>query len=328
MPPASFTATIHALVGLVLGLAPVTAAIAQSYPQKPIKMISPFSAGSAPDALGRLVADRVSARLGQSITVENRPGAGTTIATKAAASADPDGYTLLQANAALIYGPAVYPNAGYDPLKSFAPVATLASWSHLLVAHPSVPARSLAELIAYMQSNPNQLGIGFTLGQPTQILAEIFKREAGAQISSVPYRQVSQLMADLLAGRIHAFFGAGSTLVSLVQQGKLKAIAYTGVSRYPALPYVPTVTEGGISQLMLNPSDWTGILAPAGTPSAAISALNAAINASLGSSDIAAGIAQQGGETMITQPGEFTAFLASEERKWPLLAKAAGMIPE
>jgi tripartite-type tricarboxylate transporter receptor subunit TctC len=315
-------------LGIAAGAVPVGATMAGTYPSKPIQIISPFSAGSAPDALARLVAQRMSERLGQNITVENRPGAGTTIATRAGASAEPDGYILLQVNAALAYGPVLYPNPGYDPLKSFAPVAPLASWSHVLAASANVPAGSLADLIAYAKANPNQLNIGFPLGQPPQVLAELLKAGSGAPLNSVPYRQVSQLMADLLGGRIQLFFGAGSGLVSLIQQGKLKALAYTGVARYPALPQVPTASEAGLPQLALNPSDWTGLLAPVGTPRDVIDTLSASVNVSLGSPDVRAAIARQGGEARIAQPQEFAAFLAAEVKKWPPLVRAAGMKSE
>ena len=316
------------VLGIAIATAPVGHTMAATYPSKPIQIISPFSAGSAPDALARLVAQRMSERLGQNITVENRPGAGTTIATKAGAGAAPDGYTLLQVNAALAYSPVLYPNPGYDPLKSFVPVAPLASWSHVLAVSASVPAGSIAELVAYAKANPNQLNIGFPLGQPPQVLAELFKLGSGAPLNSVPYRQVPQLVADLLGGRIQMFFGAGSGLVSLIQQGKLKALAYTGLARYPVLPQVPTASEAGLPQLALNPSDWTGILAPAGTPRDVIDTLSASVKASLGSPDVQAAIAQQGGEARIAQPEEFAAFLDAEINKWPPLVRAAGLKSE
>lgn len=315
-------------IGIVIVLMNAGDAAAQAYPHKPIKIISPVSAGSAPDALARIVTQRLSENLGQNVTIENRPGAGSTIATKAAAVADPDGYTLLQVSASLAYSPVLYPNVGYDALKSFTPVATIASWSHLLIVNPGVPAASLKELIAYAKANPNQLSIGFPLAQPPQILAEMLKLESGAPINSVPYRQISQLMADLLAGRIHAFFGTGAGVVSLIQQGKLKAIAYTGVTRYVGLPEVPTVIESGFPRLALNPSDWTGIVAPAGTPVAAINALNSAMKAILGSPEIKASIARHGGEARIVTPQEFATFLVGEQKKWPPLVKAAGLVAE
>jgi tripartite-type tricarboxylate transporter receptor subunit TctC len=155
-----------AVVVAGLGLAAASGAAADSYPSRPIKIISPFSAGSPPDAFGRLIAQQLSTSLGQSVVVENRPGAGTTLGTKAGATADPDGYTLVQVNAALTYAPVLYPNLGYDPVRSFVPVGLLASWTHVLTAHPSVPADTLVELIAYAKANPFQCGRTHAVDDP------------------------------------------------------------------------------------------------------------------------------------------------------------------
>jgi tripartite-type tricarboxylate transporter receptor subunit TctC len=283
-------------------------------------MISPFSAGAPPDVLGRLIGQKLSERFGYNITIDNRPGAGTTLATRAAAAADPDGYTLLQVNATLAYAPVLYPEPGYDPVKSFAPVATLATWSHFLFIAADVPANTVEELVAFAKLNPGKVNIGHPVGVPPQVLTEIFKTVSGAPFNSVPYRQAAQLRADLLAGRIQAYFSAGADLVAMVQQGKLKALAYTGVGRHPDLPQVPTVIEASLPQLALNPSDWTGIVAPAGTPPAVIGALSAAINESLHAPEVRANIARQGGTVKLTSPSEFAAFVAAEAKKWPPLA--------
>jgi tripartite-type tricarboxylate transporter receptor subunit TctC len=316
---------IAALLALVCA---IDVAAAQPYPAKPIKMISPFSAGGPPDVLGRLVGRKLSERFGINISIDNRPGAGTTLATRAAAAADPDGYTLLQVNATLAYAPVLYPEPGYDPVKSFAPVATLATWSHFLFVAADVPANTVEELVAFAKRNPGKVNIGHPVGTPPQVLAEIFKTISGAPFNSVPYRQAAQIRADLLAGRIQAYFSAGAELVALVQQGKLKALAYTGVGRHPDLPQVPTVIEAGLPQLALNPSDWTGIVAPAGSPPAVISALNAAINESLQAPEVRANIARQGGTVKLTSPSEFTAFVAAEAKKWPPLVTAAKLKAE
>lgn len=317
-----------ALLWLAASLFAIDSATAQQYPTRPIKIISPFGAGGAPDALVRPVAQQLATRFGQSVTIENRPGGGLTIATKAGATADPDGYTLLQVASALAYSTVLHPNAGYDPVKSFAPIATLASWSHFLVVPANIPAGSVQELIAYAKANPGQANVGFSLGGATQVLGEMFKTASGAPFNSVPYRQPPQIVADLLAGRIHVFFGAGAGLVSLIRQGKLKALAYTGVTRHPALPHVPTVIEIGLPQLALNPGDWTGLVAPAGTPTDVIDKLNAAINGTLKSPEVQASIALQGAEAKITSPQEFAAFLALEVKKWRPLVETAGMKPE
>jgi tripartite-type tricarboxylate transporter receptor subunit TctC len=311
------------MLALTCGAIAIDSANAEPYPARSIKIVSPFNPGGPPDALGRLVAQKLSERFGWNVVVENRPGAGTTIATRAAAHADPDGHTLLQVNATLVYAPVLYADPGYDPVKSFAPVATLATWSHLLVVPADVPANTIAELVAFAKANPDKANIAFPPGTPPQVLAEILKSASGAPFSAVPYRQLAPLRADLLAGRIQANFSAGADLVTMVRQGQLKALAYTGRERHADLPQVPTVIEAGLPQLALDPGDWTGIVAPAGTPPVVINALNAAINEILEVPEVRASIARQGGTVKRTTPSEFTAFVAAEAKKWPPLVTAA-----
>jgi tripartite-type tricarboxylate transporter receptor subunit TctC len=314
------------VTALVLVMSAVGAA-AQPYPTKPIRIISPFSAGSPPDALGRFVGQKLTERLGQAIIIENRPGAGTTLATKAGATAEPDGYTLLQVASTLAFASVLFPNPGYDPIKSFSPVAGLASWSLLLFVAPDIPATSVQALIGHAKANPGQVTIGVPLGSESHVLAETFKSLTGAPFNIIPYRQFSQLTADLMAGRIHALFNTSPALVSLVQEGKLKALAYTGATRSPALPQVPTVTEIGLPQLA-SIRVWLGIVAPAGTPPEAIKTLNTAINEILASSEAQATFAKLGWEPNIGSPQEFATFLVSEMEKWPSLAKEAGLKPD
>lgn len=312
------------LLGLILGMPAIDAA-AESYPSKPIKLISVGSPGSPPDMTARLIAEQLEDRLRQSVTVENRPGAGSTIATRAGAAADPDGHTLLQVNAALTYAPALYPNVGYDPIKSFAPVAALAGWSLLVVVSADVPANNVQELVAYAKANPGRLNVGYAIGQPPQILAELFKSVTGAPLNGVSYRQLSQLTADLVEGRIQVFFTVAPGVVSLIQQGRLKALAYCGTTRFAALPQVPTVIEAGLPQLALNPSDWVGIVAPARTPPQAIDKLNATINEALVSPKVKATFARLGWDTKIASPQEFATFIATEAKKWPTIIEKAGL---
>ena len=303
-------------------------AVAETFPSKPIRIISPFSAGSPPDAFGRLVAQQMSGTLGQSVVVENRPGAGTTIGTKAGAMADPDGYTLVQVNAALSYAPVLYPNAGYDPVKSFTPVALLASWTHVLVAHPSVAANTLQELIAYAKANPGKLNIGSPLGSPPHVLAEMLRMETGADFNDVPYRQNPQLITDLLAARLQLYFSAGEPIVSMIREGKVKAYASTGAARDPTLPNVPTMAEAGLSQLTVNPSDWTGLLAPVGTPPDLVAKLGAAANDAVDSAEVQALLKKLGWQGRRATPQEFMAFVAADAGKWPKVVKAAGLKAE
>jgi tripartite-type tricarboxylate transporter receptor subunit TctC len=311
-----------------LGFAAAGSADADTYPTKPIRIISPFSAGSPPDAFGRLIAQQLSASLGQSVVVENRPGAGTTIGTKAGAMADPDGYTLVQVNAALTYAPVMYPNPGYDPVKSFAPVAVLATWTHVLTAHSSVAANNLQELIAYAKANPGKLNMGFPLGNPPHVLSEMLRMETGADFNSIPYRQTPQLVTDFLAGRVQVYFNAGEPMATMIREGKIKAYAVTGASRDAHLPSVPTMAEAGLPTMTVSPSDWTGLLAPAGTPPAVIQKLNVAINEAVKSAETQAALTKLGWGSKLVTPQEFAAFVSADAAKWQPIVKAAGLKAE
>jgi tripartite-type tricarboxylate transporter receptor subunit TctC len=317
------------LVSVLVSVAMLTgaddSAVAQWLPSKPVKIISPFSAGSPPDTFARLIAQQLSVRLGQGIVIENRPGAGSTIATKAGAAADPDGYTLLQANAALSYANVIYPNAGYDPVRSFVPIALLATWTHVLVGQSGLAASSLPELITTARANPGKINIGFPLGTPPQILSEMLKMESRADLNSVPYRQTPQLVADLLAGRVDLYFSAGEPIFSLIRQGKVKAFAFASVKRDPGFPSVPTMAEAGLPRLTFEQSDWTGFLAPAGTPPNVVATLNAAINNVLISAATQEGLAKIGWMTKISTPQEFAAFVLGDAEKWPPIVKSAGL---
>src|SRR5438046_2336415 len=237
---------------------------AQTYPTKPIKMVVPYTPGSPVDVLARVVTQHVSARLGQTIVIDNRPGAGTTIGTKAAADAAPDGYTLLIAATSFIIAPTLYPKLEYDPIKSFAPVAMLAVSPQVLVVAPSVPAKTVPEFVAYAKANPGKLNFGFGLGTLPQILGESFKATTGTDIASIPYRGGAQAITDMLGGRIQMNFGTHATLLPLIREGKIRALAVTTETRAKDLPEVPTMIESGLPQLTVGFS--AGILAPAGPP--------------------------------------------------------------
>jgi tripartite-type tricarboxylate transporter receptor subunit TctC len=296
---------------------------ANDYPARPIRLIVPFIAGSPVDALARVVVQHVAPRLGQSFIIENQAGAGGTIGSRAVANAAPDGYSLLFALNGHVFG--LYANPGYDPVASFAPVATIAQWSHVLVVRPGFAAGSVQELIAYAKARPGTVTFGFGINTPPQILGETLKIVTGADIRSIPYRGGAQAIADMLGDRIDMNFGATSTLLPLIREGKLRAIAFTGAKRSPELPEVATIAEAGLPELTFDPDAWAGILAPAGTPAATVARLNAAINESLTSAELQAGLAKLGYEPKRTSPQEFAAFLAAEMRKWPPIVRAAGL---
>jgi tripartite-type tricarboxylate transporter receptor subunit TctC len=301
---------------------------AQTYPDKVIKIVVPFTPGSPVDVLGRVVAQQMSSRLGQSVIIENRPGAGTSIGAKAVATAEPNGYTLLLTGTNLAYLPELYPNLDFDPIRSFAPIATLTTWSHALVVPPSVPATTVAEFIAYARANPGKLNFGYGLGTTPQVLGEYFKVITGADINSVPYRGGAQAISDMLGDRIQMNFGTTATLLALIRERKVRALAYTGATRHPELPDIPTVIEAGIPQLAFNPDVCIGIFAPAGTPAAVIDKLNAATSDSLKSPETLTSFGKLGIEPKMSSPQDFAAFLVEEARKWPPIIKAAGVKAE
>ena len=305
----------------VLGLA--SPAAAQSYPNRVIRMITPFTPGSPVDVAARLLAQHLGANLGQNVIVDNRPGAGTTTGMKAAAMAEPDGYTLLFQSSSLVVAPAMYKNLDYDPLKSFAPVANIAWGSWVTVVPPSLPVRTVPEFIAYAKANPGKLNFGFGQGTAPQLVGEWLKVTNKLEIGSVPYRGGMQAVTDMLGGTIHLNIGTASTLVPLIQEGKLRAISVWGPARFPELPDVPTMMESGFPGLSLY--FWSGLWVPAGTPAAIVSRLNAETNAALRSPEMKASMDKLGIEATIGSPQDFAAFIADEAPKWARIVEASGV---
>jgi len=318
----AFAATL-----LALGLGPEIAG-AQDYPNQTIKLVVPFTAGGPVDSLGRVIAQHLSSRLGQSIIIENRTGGGTSIGAKAVAVAPPDGYTLLFMGPNVAYYPVLFPTLEFDPAKSLVPVATAVTWSHVMAVAPSIPAKNVAELVAYAKANPGKLAFGFGLATMPHILGETFRQATGIEILSVPYRGGEGARADLLGGRIHINIAPVPQLLPLIREGKIRPIAYSGPRRSPDLPDVPTMTESGLPQVGFNPDVWMGIFAPAGTPSAVVDKLNREINAVLKSDEMAPTLKRFGYEAKITTPAEFEVFFAAEILKWPPVLRAAGLKPQ
>ncbi len=320
---------LSALATTGFGLNAIGQATAQTYPNRAIKVIVPFPPGGPTDVMARLVADKLSSILGQSVIVESRPGgAGGTIGAKMVANADPDGYTLLLANVGtLTISPAIYKNLDYEPLKSFVPVALVASSPQVLVVNPKLAVNSLAELIAYVKSNPGTISYA-SPGSGTQphLLGELLKSIAGIDILHVPYRGSAPAITDLLAGQPQMMFDTMWSLLPHIEGGKLKPLVVTNEKRTPELPAVPTVIEAGFPQL--EAAVWAGIVAPAATPPAIIDKLNSAINDSLKLADTQASLKKLGTETKIGSPQNFAAFMAAETKKWAAVVKAAGIKPD
>ena len=310
---------------LVVGLAAFAAApaaFAADYPTRPIRMIAPFTPGSPVDVVARLLAQHLSTELKQSVVVENRPGAGTTIGMKAAALAEPDGYTLLFQSSSLVVAPAMYKNLDFDPLKSFTPVANVAWGSWVTVVPPSLPVHSPQELIAYAKTHPNTLNFGYGQGTAPQLVGEWFNKTNGLAIASVPYKGGMQAITDMLGGTIQLNIGTTSTLLPLIREGKIRAIAQWGKSRETDLPDVPTMIESGFPGLSLG--FWVGLWAPAGTPRPIVDELNRATNAALGSAPMKDSMARLGIAPSIGSVKDFEAFSADEAPRWAEIVKVSG----
>jgi tripartite-type tricarboxylate transporter receptor subunit TctC len=296
---------------------------AQSYPSRPIRMITPFTPGSPVDVAARLLAQHLGANLGQNVIVDNRPGAGTTLGMKAAALADPDGYTLLYQSSSLVVAPAMYKNLDYDPLKAVVPVANVASSHWVTVVPPSLPVRTVPEFIEYARAHPGTLNFGYGQGTAPQLVGEWLKVTNKLEIGSVPYRGGMQAITDMLGGTIHLNIGTASTLVPLIHEGKLRAISVWGPTRFPELPDTPTMIESGFPGLSL--WFWSGLWAPAGTPAAIVDKLNAAANAAMRSDEMKASMAKLGIEATIGTPQDFAVFIANEAPKWARIVEASGV---
>ena len=319
------------LLRLAAGVAALPAILrsapAQTYPSRSIRVIVPYIPGSPVDAAARVIVQQLQVRLGQSIIVENRPGAGTTIGTKAVAGAAPDGYTLLFNGDSMGYYPVLYPDLNFDPLKNLTPIATAVAWSHVMVISPTVPANTVAKLVAYAKANPGKLVFGFGLGTAPHILGEVFKTASGVDLNFIPYRGGEQARSDLLGGRVHINFAPLSNILPLIQDRKARPLAFTGHRRTPHLPDVPTMVQSGYPQVGFNPDSWLSFLGPVGMPAAIVEQLNAEINQSLRSPELSAALGKLGIEPQIGTPKEFASFLASEMQKWPPLLRAAGLKP-
>ena len=317
---------VLALAALGTSLIASSTSYAQNFPSKVIKFVLPLSAGSPIDVIARIVAPALSSRLRQSVIVENRPGGGTTVGTRAVATAEPDGYTLLFASATHTLGPALIKNPGYDPIKDFAPIATIGSGSWVLVVTPPVPAQSVQELIAHANANPGALNWGFGRNAGPHLLGELFVLATGIDVNRVPYRSGADAVPDMLGGRVQMNFGTIENLAPLVQEGKLRALAVTGETRSYTLPDVPTLKELGFPQLTRG--FWAGVLAPAGTPADIVNRLNTEINAALATSEMKSSLIKVGVEPRGGSPQDLAALIGDEVEAWKTAAKSAGIVPE
>jgi len=295
----------------------------QDYPSKPIRMVVPFPPGGATNVVARIIAQKLGDEWGQTVVVDNRPGGNTIIGTEAVAKAPPDGYTILMVLNNFVITPLLQA-APYDPLKDFAPVATVASGEILLVVHPSVQAKTLQELIALAKAKPGELNYASAgNGTPLHLAAESFNVLAGVKIQNVPYKGGGPALADLLGGQVQMQFSGPLSALPHIQTGKLRPIAFSGPKRFAGLPDTPTFAEQGLPAY--NASFWFGILAPAGTPKLIVDKLSAQIAKILQQPDVKETFTSQGIDPSYTTPDQFAALLKSDTARFAQLIKTAGI---
>jgi tripartite-type tricarboxylate transporter receptor subunit TctC len=311
------------VVILIAKLSPLGVAAAADYPSRNVTLIVPYPPGGGVDAMARVVAQKLSEAFHQQFIVDNRPGAGGTIASKAVATAEPDGYTLLFASAgSLAISPALYENLGYDPVGGFTPVALVANHPQAMVVHPSVPVHSVQELIAYARANPGKLNYAAAPGTPPHLMMELFRSLTDIQLVFIPYKGAAQALTELLAGQTQMTMLSTTVIVPSILAGKVRPLAVTSTARWPELPDVPTMKESGFADFPQG--SWTAVVAPAGTPREVVAKLNAAINQGLRSVELRDSLTRLGAETKIESPEELGALLAAETRKWSAVIKSSG----
>ncbi len=302
-------------------------ALAQTYPTKTVRVIVPAGAGGGSDTSTRVIAQKVSEALGQQFVIDNRPGAGSNIGTALAAKAAPDGYTILLGSVANTINTALYPNLPFDFVRDFAPVALTASAPNFLVVHPSVPARSVAELIKLAKAQPGKLDYGSTgIGTMSHLAGELFNGMAGINTVHIPYKSVGESLSGLAGGQHPFMFGIPVGVLPLVKSGRLRALAVTTAKRLPWMPEMPTVAESGLPGFAA--VTWWGFLVPAGTPREIVGRLNAEIMKALALRDVREQFAIHGVDIIGSTPGEFEAYARDEIAKWTRVVKASGVRAE
>jgi tripartite-type tricarboxylate transporter receptor subunit TctC len=309
-----------ALLGSVLC---ATAAQGQDYPNRPIKIIVPFSPGGAVDGPTRAVAQELSKRLKQQVIIDNKPGAGATIGSEMVAKAAPDGYTLLLASQTNAISAALYSKLSFNPIDDFVGISLLGREPGVLVVHPSLPVKSVAELVAYAKERPGQLNYASSgNGSGQHLFMALFASMAGINIVHVPYRGSGQATTDLLGGTVPMAMPGTAGMVGHIRAGKLRPLATSGVTRSPQLPEVPTLAESGLAGY--SAYVWMGLLAPKGTPAAIIERLNRELKASLAAPEVKGFFNEAGVEIVGSTPAEFDAYFREERDRWARSVKESG----
>ena len=316
--------TRYFLIAAALACCCITPAFAQTYPAKPVRLISPFAAGGGADTIARFFAQRLSASLQQQIVVDNRAGAGSIIGTEAAAKAPPDGYTILIVNDTHAINTSLHKKLPYDAVRDFTPVTLIAVTPFMLSVHPSLPVKSVQDLVRLAKAKPGELNYASAgNGSVAHFAGELLKLSAGINLLHVPYRGITGTVTAVTSGEAHAMFTSPLTAYSLVRAGKLRALAMTGTRRMQIAPEIPTMQESGIKGYDLN--SHYGLLAPRGTPDAVIATLNHAMVQALKADDVRARLRDEAVEPVGSTPAEFQRYLTEQMAKYAKIVLATGM---
>jgi tripartite-type tricarboxylate transporter receptor subunit TctC len=315
------------IAALVL-LALASTADAQSWPSKPIRIISPYPPAGANDLLARIIAPKLSEQLGQPVVVENRAGATGNIGAELVAKAPADGYTLLMGQAGnLTINISLMAKIPFDPVRDFSPVTMVASTPNVLVVHPSLPVRTVKDLIALAKAKPGQINYATSgIGSPGHLAAELLNKSAGIRLVHIPYKGAAPALLDVVAGNAHLYFTSAVSAQPFIPSGRLRMVAVASAKRSPSLPEVPTVAEAGFPEFDV--SSWWGVVAPASTPREVVMRLQTEIHRVIALPEIRAKLAEQGLDIATNTPEQFAAYIKSETAKWAKLIREVGVKPE
>jgi tripartite-type tricarboxylate transporter receptor subunit TctC len=315
------------LMGVFASAAAYCAAGAEPYPARPIRVIVPQSAGGSTDLAARVVTQRLGDALGQTLVVDNRPGAGSLNGTETVAKAAPDGYTLLCVAASFTINPSLHAKLPFDPIRDFTPITRLASLPHILVVHPTLPVKTVKELIALAKAKPGELNYASSgIATSTHLAAELFRHMTGTNMVQVPFKGGAPGMVGLLSGQVQLYFATISTALPHVKTGKIRALAVTSAKRSIVAPEHPTLAEAGVPGY--EHASWIGMLAPAKTPAAIVSKLHAESVKAISAQEVKGPLLKDGLEPVGDSPQEFASLIKGEVAKWKKVVKAAGIKPQ
>jgi len=299
-------------------------ALADDFPNRSLRLVVPYPPGGGTDIVARALGQKLTEAWKQNVVVDNRGGAGGNIGTELVARAVPDGYTLLIAISSFTVNPSIFKQLPWDPVRDFAPISKVGSSAYILVVHPSVPARSVSQLIALARAKPDALSFASSgIGGPLHLAGELLKTRANINMVHVPYKGAGPAIIDLLAGQVQVLFGSSVTMLPLIRNGRLRALATTSAARLAAAPEIPTMAEAGVPDCEVD--GWYGILAPAGTPPDRVRKLSDQLAAILRAPEMRERFAKEGREAMGTTPEEFSRFIAAEIVKWAKVVSATGI---